>query len=301
MKQRCAVGVDVGGTKIAAELVDLVTGKSLATQSVATAAQDGGQAVLDRVAKLVQDLRSKARALDQTPVGVGIGLPELVTCEGQVASAWNFDWRGIDLGIGLGLDLPLMVDSDVRCGALGEQRFGAAQTYATFSYVSIGTGISAVQCIDRRIHRGANGFAIHFGSTDLMPVGVDGPKAFNLEAFASGAGLSTVYAARTGIAGVTARDMIEGRAGPAGLELMDHSTTALASFLGQMINMIDPEALIIGGGLGTSAPYLRQLQAKIPSYVWAETCRGIPILSSALGPRAGAVGAACLLGQGQAG
>ncbi len=301
MKPRCALGVDVGGTKIAAALVDLATGKALASQTLTTAAQDGGLAVFGRVTKLVQDLRAKARGLGLTPVGVGMGLPELVTRDGQVASGWNFDWQGIDLGAGLGLDVPLVLDSDVRCGALGEQRFGAGRNYATFSYVSIGTGISAVQCIDGRIHRGANGFAIHFGSSDLMPVGAQGTQAFNLETFASGAGLSMVYAARTGIAGVTAREMIEGLAGSAGLELMDQSTTAMASFLGQMVNMIDPEALIIGGGLGTSAPYLRLLQAKIPSYIWAETCREIPILASALGRRTGTVGAACLLDRDHAG
>lgn len=301
MTPRCALGVDVGGTKIAAALVDLATGEALASRTLATAAQEGGLAVVGRVARVLQDLQAEARRLGLMPVGVGMGLPELVTRDGRVASAWNFDWQGIDLTADLGLDLPLVLDSDVRCGALGEQRFGAGRNYATFSYVSIGTGISAIQCIDGRIHRGANGFAIHFGSGDLVTVGRDGPQAFNLEAFASGAGLSAVYAARTGIAGVTARDMFEGLAGPAGLELMDQSTTAMASFLGQMVNMIDPEALIIGGGLGASASYMAQMRAKIPGYIWAETCRALPILSCQLGAMAGMIGAACLLEQSHAG
>lgn len=295
MTRHCALGVDVGGTKIAAALVDLATGEALASQSVATAAHEGGLAVLGRVADLLRELQGKASDLGLSPAGVGMGLPELVTDTGQVASDWNFDWRGIDLRAGLGLELPLVVDSDVRCGALGEQRFGAGRNYSTFSYVSIGTGISAVQCIGGRIHRGANGFAIHFGSADLVTVDDEGPRVFNLEAFASGAGLSAVYAARTGITGVTAREMIEGQAGPEGLELMDQSTTSMASFLGQMINMIDPEALIIGGGLGASTLYLGQMRAKVPSYIWAESCRAIPILPSLLGSGAGMIGAACLL------
>ncbi len=299
MKPFCALGVDVGGSKIAAALANLETGEILTEIEVATAREQGGEAVLGRVAMVIRQILERSSALGISASGVGLGLPELVTRDGQVASAWNFDWLGLDLARELKLELPLVVDSDVRCGALAERRFGIGCQYRSFSYISIGTGISAVQCFDGRIHRGANGFAIHFGSNDLMPVTPDGRQiAFNLEAFASGAGLSAEFARRTGRKGVSARDLIEGRAGAEGKILADQATTALASYLGQMINLIDPEAMIIGGGLGTAPGYLKALQTKIPQFIWAEKCRAMPIVPSAMAGRAGLLGAACLVATG---
>ena len=76
--------------------------------------------------------------------------------------------------------------------------------------------------------------------------------------------------------------------------MLDEATTALASYLGQMINMIDPHGVVIGGGLGTAQPYFDRLRSKVPTYVWAEACRGLPVLASALGSAAGVIGAAAL-------
>ena len=72
------------------------------------------------------------------------------------------------------------------------------------------------------------------------------------------------------------------------------ATTALASALGQMINLVDPDGVVIGGGLGTAVRYFDRLRSKIPAFIWAEECRSLPILSSRLKASAGVVGAAVL-------
>ena len=103
--------------------------------------------------------------------------------------------------------------------------------------------------------------------------------------------MAEVFRGRTG-KHMTAREIVEAEHSPEAAELLDQATEALASYIGQMINMLDPHAVVIGGGLGTSRPFFRRLKDKVPAYVWAEDCRSLPILTSALDVGAGVIGAA---------
>lgn len=288
-----AIGIDVGATKIAAGLVDLESGAILTERIVATPHAEGGAAVMARIVETAEAAFADAQALGGAPIGIGLGVPELVDNEGRVASRWNFDWRGIDPAKALGGLGPVVVESDVRAAALGEIRFGHGRTLPSFVYVSAGSGLSYSLCDHGRVHRGANGFAIHFGSSDIAAVDPETGRQslFNLEGYASGIGMGATLSAALGHP-VDTRDIVGGRAGEAGAELLEKATKALASFLGQMVNMLDPHGIVIGGGLGSAPAYFDRVAAKVPGFIWAEACRGLPILQSALGPRAGIVGAA---------
>jgi predicted NBD/HSP70 family sugar kinase len=292
---RTAIGIDIGGTKIAGGLVDLQRGRLIDQLERPTPRGEGPDAILEVAAGIAGHLRHSATAMSLAPGAMGIGLPELVGLDGVPASSWIADWSGCDIPKTLAAYGPVIVESDVRLAALAELRYGHGRKLPSFVFVSVGSGLSFASCIDGTIQRGANGFAIHFASSDLVAFddAPGGRKDFVLESFSSGLGMARVFKARTGAA-ATAREIVEGFAGPQGEQLLDEATTALASYLGQMINMIDPHGVVIGGGLGTARPFFDRLRTKVPAYVWAESCRDLPVLASALGAAAGMIGAAAL-------
>jgi len=126
-------GIDVGGTKIAAAIVDDATGRVSERRQVPTRPQRGPLAVLD-------DCVTLARML--APDAIGIGICELVDRAGRVRSAATVDWRGVDVAGELAGVAPTRVESDVRAAALAEARFGAGRGCSSFLYVTISTGIS---------------------------------------------------------------------------------------------------------------------------------------------------------------
>lgn len=290
-----AIGIDIGGTKIAAGLVDLMRGRLIDQTELPTPRGESAETMLAAIAEAAEGMRKAARASGIVPAGIGIGLPELVRLDGVPASDWITRWRKRDLTKDLARFHPVRVDSDVRLATLAELHYGHGASLPSFVYVSIGTGLSCAVCENGIIRRGARGFAIHFASSDLVSYDAASGRqvSFNLEGFASGLGMSRVYQLRTGRQ-ASARDMVERRAGPEGAALLEEATTALASYIGQIINMIDPHGVVIGGGLGTAPGFFDMLKAKVPAYIWAEDCRDLPILPSALNACAGVIGAAAL-------
>ncbi len=296
MSRQIALGADVGGTKIAIVAVDLLDGSVLMRDEIPTLRQRGGQDTLDRFKTLISKMHSQLQAQDIQPVGLGIGVPELIDNAGTIKSNWNFDWDERDIVSELSNFGPVQLESDVRAVALTEAEFGHGRTYPSFIFVNVGSGLSYCFCNDGKIHRGANGYAIHFGSSDLMTLcsacGV--PSSFNLEALASGRGLSETYQARTGQY-IETRELTREDATRQEKELLDQAAHALASYLGQLINIFDPHALIIGGGLGRSQPFFSMLQNHTRPYIWAKDCQDIPITTSTFPNDGTAIGAALLL------
>ena len=287
MSQRTALGIDVGGTKIAAAIVDLDDGTVSNRRRIPTDRDDGGQAVVARIRNLVQDILAKAEV---APTGVGIGLPELVTNAGVPASSWNFDIALQSLQ-DVGDGLPVVLDSDVRCGARAEMLYGAGRPFRNFSYVSIGTGLSTTQIINKQIHTGENGFAIHFGSNALVIPNSQGPIIdFKLEDYASGHAISKAL----GLAQFDVDEALAGKLGTDAQTRVKYSIRSTASYLGQIVNMLDPAAIIIGGGMGLAPAYLTELKVSLPEFIWAESCRNLPLCPAALGPNVGTVGAAAI-------
>lgn len=120
-----AVGIDIGGTKIAAGLIDVRSGEVRVATTHPTAPHRGGGAVLADCVDITADLlRDQPRKGDAV---IGIGVPELVDQRGRIRSDFQFDWRCTDLVAAFrALGLP-RVESDVRNAALAEATFGAAR------------------------------------------------------------------------------------------------------------------------------------------------------------------------------
>jgi glucokinase len=252
MSEQAAIGIDVGATKIAVGAV-FGDGRLEGRTQLPTAETT--------LAELTAVAAETAEAFEV--VGVGFGTCELVDDEGEIRSAESVPWTTPELAAALGELGPVTVESDARAGAVAEARFGAGRPFSTFVYVTVGTGISHCLVLDGEPYRGAHGFAQLSGSAALsFRCPHCGERVrLSVEEVASGA--------------APARD-----------------ETALGSLVALLVNVLDPEAVVVGGGLG-SAPgaYWEGLVRAAREHVWADRVRDLPIVQAALGADSGVVGA----------
>ena len=287
-----AIGIDVGGTKIAGAIVNLTTGAIAARRQIPTDCRRGGEPVLEDVAQLARDLLVDAMRMRITPQTLGVGVAELVDPQGQIFSDYRIEWKGIDVQDRLSAILPTTVSSDVRAAALAEARYGAGHGIADFFYVTIGTGVSGVLVQDGIPYAGSRGAALviangltrhHCPQCGHVTTGI-------VEDIASGPGLVAAYSdAKTG------EDVLAAaRTGDTNAHhVIDHATHELGRVLSLLAGSLDPAAIIIGGGLGSApGPYFDSLTRSINAGLWDKDARKLPILQAALGPDAGVIGAA---------
>ena len=188
------LAVDVGGTTVTAGMVT-ATGEVLWSVEAATVHTDRGRDPgLQQLAGLVRQLRQEAADHGRAVRAVTLGFPEYADRDRLTSSeviAWDrqpAEVLGDDLD-----DVPLFVESDVRCAALAEARMAAADEHDLF-YVSWGSGISSTLVINGVCRAGRRGEAIALGEFDV-PATIDPTWTANLEQFASGVGIARRYAA----------------------------------------------------------------------------------------------------------
>lgn len=292
-----AVGIDIGGTKIAAGLVDLRDGTILARRSQPTDATDGGRPALAAAIRLATELRDVAARQSLAVSGVGIGVPELVDRQGRILSTYNFRWAGRPIAEDFAAVAPAVVESDVRAAARAEAVYGAGRDRAIVVYVTIGTGVSYCLCLDGQPFAGANGFAIHFASSALpyrcLSCGSDQRPV--VEEHCSGPAMVGRYRALSGqaIAGGAALLARAAAGDSAALAVIDDATATLGGAIAVVVNMLDPELVVLGGGLGLAGGlYAERLVAAIRQNIWADAARDLPVVPARLGTDAGIVGAA---------
>jgi len=296
---RCAIGIDVGGTKCAAGLVSLHDGRVLARRLQLTRADRGGEPVLTDVIELARSLQAEAKRLGVDDASIGIGVCELVSPEGHVLSEATVRWKGIPVVARLqhGTQSRVFIDADVRAAARGEARFGAGRNLNSFLYVTVGTGISASLVLDHTPFAGARGLTGTFASSDGLIADrcgnlVSGPP---LEQFAAGPALAARLAAvRIGFDGA-APDVLALAEGNdvVARSIVASAGEALGAAIAHHVNMLDPAAVVIGGGLGLAdGLYRDSLEQGLREHIWSDLHRNIPLLSASLGKDAGIIGAA---------
>jgi glucokinase len=293
----CILGIDVGGTKIAAGLVDPATGAVSRRETIATAASRGGPAILEDMLALARRLAAAAAQAGRPVACIGVGVPQLVDVEQHIKSAYNFDWTDQPVRQRLSEIAPTTLESDVRAAARAEAAFGAGRGHDLFAYVTIGTGISYCLVQAGVPYAGAKGYAIHFASSALhvrcSSCGhLEEPV---LEELAAGPGVARRYAVATGRNATGAEAVLAAAdAGePAAAAIIADAADSLGALMGNLVNMLDPAAIVLGGGLGLAAGLYRQrLVASTRAHIWAEDRRDLPVLPAALGADAGIIGAA---------
>jgi glucokinase len=298
-RAQVVIGIDVGGTKCAGGLVLFPEGRVLSRRLQPTRPERGGEAVLLDVIDVARSLQREASELNGTPAAIGLGVAELVGVDGRVLSGATIQWQGlaVDEAIRSATGLWVRVEADVRAAARGEANLGAGSGFHSYLFATVGTGISSSLVIDRRPYLGARGLTGTFASSRGLIPGDDGGLAAGppLEQFASGPAIAARYAtACPGFAG-TALDVVARANGGDSMarEIVVTAGHALGAAIGHLVNVIDPEAVVIGGGLGLVEGHYREaVETAMRRHIWSDLHRDLPLRSAELGNDAGFVGAA---------
>ena len=298
----CAIGLDVGGTKIAAGLVAFPSGAVLARRTIPTLPRRGGETVLNDTLSLAEELKTEAGKSNLELLGIGVGVPELVDPEGNITSSQSLDWQGDRVQAAFSSLAPAVVESDVRAGALAEAMFGAGRGFRLFVYVTVGTGISSTLVQDGRPFAGARGNALIMASSPFTMECSSCGTALNpiLEEFASGPALVARYnrhGSRTVKRGEDVTAAAE-EGDDAAVKVVKSAGESLGNSVGFLVNVIDPGAIVVGGGLGSAGGlYWDSFVASTRAHIWAESSRSLPILPAAMGADSGLIGAAATVFQ----
>ncbi len=310
-------GFDVGGTKILGRVLD-PTDPCQALAHSRTDTPRGATAVVEALAAAVADLDAQLAAQGRPGlVGVGVGIAGLVDRKGVLRVAPNLPGI-VDLDVGTAVadatGLSVVVDNDANCATVAEHRLGAGAGASDVVLVTLGTGIGGGVVIGDRLVRGASGFAGEPGHMVVDPGGPPCPcgRRGCWERFASGSGLGRLGrdAAEAGrVPGVVARagagpDSVRGEhvtkaaadGDPDALEVLAQFAWWVALGISNLENLLDPEVVIIGGGLAEAGDLL--LAPTRAAYetlaLGIEHRPPVRIVGAALGPDAGAIGAGLL-------
>jgi glucokinase len=308
------VGVDLGGTKILGVAIEPDRTEAEVLASVRTSTPVGGDDIVRAIAEVAAHLGSEL----ERPLGsVGVGAAGLVDERGMLRFGPNLPGVvDLDLiaSIGSKVEVPVSVDNDATCAAVAEVHMGAARGADTALVVSLGTGIGGAIVMDGQIRRGAHHMAGEFGH---IPVDPDGPECGCgnrgcWEQYASGSALGRLgrVAAEAGTApGLL--DRAEGRVeliggflvasaaadgDPAGRRVLDEFARWVAFGLAGLVNSIDPEVVVIGGGLVREGDLvLDPVREHLAPLVMGAAHRPrVPVVPATAGDSAAAIGAALI-------
>ncbi|MFA5839273.1 MAG: ROK family protein [Candidatus Margulisiibacteriota bacterium] len=286
------IGIDLGGTKIAGILTD-PSGKTIMDVQIPTEAAKGKKQVIANIVKaihlLIESKKAKIRA-------IGIGAPGPILYEkGIVIGAPNLPgWHKVHLKQILHkmFAVPVYVDNDANCAALAEAKFGAGRGASNFIYMTVSTGIGGGIIIDGKLYRGANGSAGEFGHMQINP---SGPlcgcgKRGCLEAIASGSALKKI----TGMDAL-ALELAARQGSKEAQKAIHEMAQAIAIGVGNLVNIFNPEMVIIGGGLSNMRELLLSpIKNDFKKYALTLPARSVKIVRAKLGTKAGVLGAAAL-------
>ena len=292
-----AIGIDVGGTKVAVALVTFPEATIRLSRVIPTQPTRGGAVVLSEVLKLAGDLMAEAQGAGAKVDAIGLGLCELVSPAGRILSSNCIQWADLPVLDRFSALAPFTLEADVRAAARAEAFFGAGRGLRQFLYVTVGTGIASCLVIDGEPFTGTRGATGTMASAPWSRAcdqcGHLSPDT--LEQFAAGPGLVHRLNRRRPGSARTGQDVLAAAlAGDsAALAVVRTSAEALGSTVALLINVLDPEAVIVGGGLGLSeGPYWEAFSASTRHHIWSEVHRDIPLVRAATGLDAGVIGAA---------
>lgn len=290
----CAIGLDVGGTKIAAGIVEFPMGRLWVKRLIPTRPERGGVAVMEDALALTRELLQEARLNHLTVHGIGIGICELVDLQGNVTSDHTVAWKGLAVQAEFARYAPTVVEADVRAHALAEALFGAGRGWRLFIFVTVGTGISACLVQEGMPFAGARGNALVLatGSLSFVCAHCGQSNDFVLEDVASGPALAARYGASR------AEEVLEAAndGDPRAIKLVRDAGAALGNAVAWMANVLDPQAIVVGGGLGLAGGlYWKSFVAACREHIWSPETRTLPIVPAVIGAEAGIIGAAAAI------
>ena len=307
------IGVDIGGTKVAAGLVDSageITHKCRVPMVAARDAATGFAAVVDAV-EAVFAAAPDARA---AVTGIGLCAPgPLEPKTGVVLNPPNVPcWRGFPLAaeVQRAFNVPAKVDNDANAAGLAEYLWGAGKGCADLFYATLGTGVGAGIILNGRIHHGRTGSAAEGGH---VTIDYRGPRCACgkygcIEALAAGPaialraqskGASRISELAGGVDQIRAEHV--GRAfeenDATARKVLDETAFLLTVWLGNVVDLLEPECIVVGGGVAEMMrPYFAEISKNLPKWSINQRSNEISIVLARYGADAGIAGAAALVG-----
>lgn len=311
------IGIDVGGTNVKIALVD-GEGKIIYSNSVPTYAQMGYEYTVNNIKQAIRDLMKETNTDAKEIEGIGFDFPGQVDYKtGVVKLAPNIPgWINVPIAqmIKEEFNIPTRIDNDVRCAALGELKFGAGKGCENFVCITVGTGIGSGLVINGQLVRGAANAAGEIGHIKLQMNG--GPicgcgDTGCLEAFASGpsivamaqeylkGGKSTKFREMAGADGEIT-PYIVAKAAEAGDPVAKRIFEIVGTYIGMglvsVINLLNPEKVIIGGGVAAAGDLLLDpIRKTIKERAMVVAGNSVEIVPAELGNSAGVIGASMLV------
>ncbi len=307
------IGVDLGGTNIASALVN-EKGEIVNSTIIPTEAQKGPDYVMSNMKREIHKLIDSA--VDSKIAGIGLGIPGLVDIDkGMSLFAGNLGWQNIPVleQFQNEFDVPVCMDNDVRTAALGEKHFGAGVGIDNLICITLGTGIGSGIILDGKIYRGHSLSAGEIGHITIVKDG--------LYCNCGNRGCLEMYASAPGIVRRTQKYILKGhntvitsmvdgnldkittktlsQAWEKGDELAQLVIDETAEFLGiglaTFAHLINPEVIIIGGGVSLMGDKLfNPLQRYFDEHSMRILRNKVPIIPAKLKSESGTVGAAAL-------
>ncbi len=299
ISERVALGIDIGGTNLKVGLVTL-SGQLIDKETMPTPRPRELKSVVAVLNSIVRSLCDKHSV---APEGAGIGAPGVVDEETRtVLWAPNFnDWLGAPVRetIAHAIALPVVMDNDVNNFAVGEHRWGAAKGFKHFVACAMGTGLGGAVFIDGRLYRGARGAAGEMGFTVIAP---SGPAIMDMQ------GVVEAYVGRTAFDALVDERFKTGefptprrvtelamQGEPRAQEIHDILAKQLSEAAASWVHLLNPEAIVIGGGTTHQATYFfERFEFHLRRRALPPHTEKLQVLPGQLGYYAGMLGAAAL-------
>ncbi len=314
--KKFAIGIDFGGTYVKLALVDR-KGRLRHRANLATSDYKTKEALLDAVVFEISGILIKSRLGLKDLLGVGIGVPGVVEFEkGLIYNLTNVPgWKNVPLKkiLESKLKIPVLVDNDVNLMALGECRFGAGKDARDLICITLGTGVGAGLIIDGRLYRGASSAAGEVGHMPLKEKGFKCGCGSNgcLERYVGNRSVveeikKLIRSGRpTLIKDLVKKDLslitpeIVSKAAQKGdrlaIDLWRTIGTRIGITLSGVVNLLNPEKVIIGGGMANAGEVLfKSIRQTVDERALPIASAAVKIVKAKLGKDAGIIGAAAL-------
>ncbi|MFH1582797.1 MAG: ROK family protein [Candidatus Falkowbacteria bacterium] len=277
------IGVDIGGTKMSAVLFD---GEKVIADYVLATPKDDLEHFMIMLKALIEPLQGKAKSINGIVKGLGVGIPGTLDLkENKIVEAPNLPLlNGLKLPENLAAKLGIeqvKIDNDAHCFLRAEMKFGAGKNRVNVFGITVGTGIGGAWWHNGEIYQGS-----HSSATEVCNLVVD---------FTEGISLEQAYHKLTQNSPAALAD--EAYHGDV---LAEKSYDEFGHYLGislaNVVNLIDPELIIVGGGVIESSDlFLSRTKKIMRQYIKSPAAKVVKIVKGKLGANAGAIGAALLV------
>ncbi|HOE10206.1 MAG TPA: ROK family protein [bacterium] len=315
-QDRPVLGIDLGGTKILAAVVD-PDGKVLSRSKRKTKSEKGPADVLDRMAACAREAVEEAGLQMSDIASAGVGAPgPLDPIRGIIIDTPNLKFVDVHLKDELEsrISVPVFVDNDVNVGTYGELVYGAARGVQDVIGLFVGTGLGGGVIINGRLH---HGFSLNGGELGHMILDPDGPvcgcgNRGCLEAFSSRTAIQREieFAIRAGKSSII-HELVKGDMSqitssvlkkafeandPVVEKVLKTACEYLGIAVGSLLNILSPEVVVLGGGVVEALPelFVKQVRKKAFKIAFPICCKNVRVVASELGDDAVILGAAAL-------